>query len=438
MHAYPAESRVSRVAAAVAARYAAAPSYRDLLAAQAEAALRQAEAAAAAAAAAASSAEAARVAQQVLLAGFEDLELHGDTSEAMSSEAMSSEAMARSEASRHAFHEPAQRKTHEKAHEKTHEKTGAHASRRSHEKSISLVPDLFPDQWEQTQQPFADARSSASSSVEFWSGAAVAPERELIISDEEMDEWLAEHEEVFAGPLPAPVPLPTNLIEFPRQLVAPRKARPRLAEGPLREDSDAAPENAQLRIFEVESAVIATAPPENGLAPMAEWASIRLDEPGPAFLPVYEAEQPEPAAYLRPSHEPQPAPLKKRLQAGLIDMALIAVGFAAFAAAFLASTTHPPPRLLALAASGAVLLAISILYFLLFFSLAESTPGMRHARIALCTFEEENPTRAAMRRRVAAMLLSAFPLGLGYLWAWLDDDRLGWHDRLTRMYQRTY
>ena len=37
----------------------------------------------------------------------------------------------------------------------------------------------------------------------------------------------------------APVqPLPAKLIEFPRELVAARKARPRLVEGPLREEYD--------------------------------------------------------------------------------------------------------------------------------------------------------------------------------------------------------
>jgi hypothetical protein len=63
---------------------------------------------------------------------------------------------------------------------------------------------------------------------------------------------------------------------------------------------------------------------------------------------------------------------------------------------------------------------------------------MRLARIGLCTFTDENPTRAAMRRRTLAILLAAAPLGIGLLWAWLDDDRLGWHDRLSRMYQRSY
>ena len=43
-----------------------------------------------------------------------------------------------------------------------------------------------------------------------------------------------------------------------------------------------------------------------------------------------------------------------------------------------------------------------------------------------------------MRRRILALAISAAPLGIGILWAWLDADRLSWHDRLSRMYQRSY
>ena len=47
-------------------------------------------------------------------------------------------------------------------------------------------------------------------------------------------------------------PLPVNLIEFPRELVAARRARPRLEEGPLREGLDDADGQPPLRIFEAE------------------------------------------------------------------------------------------------------------------------------------------------------------------------------------------
>jgi uncharacterized RDD family membrane protein YckC len=124
--------------------------------------------------------------------------------------------------------------------------------------------------------------------------------------------------------------------------------------------------------------------------------------------------------------------------AGLVDFSLTLAAFLLFTAVFAASTTHLPSGRVALVGAGAILLTMWILYQLLFFSLTDATPGMRYARIALCTFEDENPSQSAMRTRIAAMLLSALPLGLGFLWSLFDEDTLGWHDRITRTYQRSY
>jgi uncharacterized RDD family membrane protein YckC len=98
---------------------------------------------------------------------------------------------------------------------------------------------------------------------------------------------------------------------------------------------------------------------------------------------------------------------------------------------------HMTPQA-ALLAAAATFLVFTLLYQLLFFTFSEATPGMRYARIGLCTFSDDNPTRAAIRRRIFATILAACPLGIGFLWAWLDDDGLGWHDRISRMYQRSY
>jgi uncharacterized RDD family membrane protein YckC len=38
------------------------------------------------------------------------------------------------------------------------------------------------------------------------------------------------------------------------------------------------------------------------------------------------------------------------------------------------------------------------------------------------------------RWRVLASVLSGFSLALGYAWCFLDEDRLSWHDRITRTY----
>jgi uncharacterized RDD family membrane protein YckC len=120
-----------------------------------------------------------------------------------------------------------------------------------------------------------------------------------------------------------------------------------------------------------------------------------------------------------------------------LGLARMATHSAAQIAARIAAQTGLQTRL-ALAAGALALALLYLLYQALFFSFSDSTPGMRCARIALCTFADENPTRRAMRRRILAVLLSACPLGLGLLWATLDEDRLAWHDRLTRIYQRTY
>ena len=254
----------------------------------------------------------------------------------------------------------------------------------------------------------------------------------------------------FADALVTPVqPLPAKLLEFPRELIAARKARPRLAEGPLREDPAHSSEKPQLRIFEVEPEAISTQP---AVAPvLSGWSSIRLDaRPDSQYaagsdspdrqsverkLPVSPVEQPLASAFDLPL---QTASLEDRLMAGIVDIGIVVLGFLLFLLVFSACTAHLPAGKPALLGAAAVLFAFFLLYQFLFFSYGQDTPGMRYAKIGLCTFGDENPTRKVMRRRIGALLLSACPMGLGLLWAFFDDDRLGWHDRISRTYQRSY
>jgi uncharacterized RDD family membrane protein YckC len=230
---------------------------------------------------------------------------------------------------------------------------------------------------------------------------------------------VVEEEPVFA----AVEPLAVNLIEFPRELVAARKMRPRLAEGPLREASQ--DELDQLQIFEVAPESISQT--VNIGATPADWSPIRLDNEAST-----DGESVSPQIPLKT------APFEDRIMAGIFDLALIVSAFAIFVLVFVACTAHPPSGKPALVAAGLVLAGFGLLYQYLFFKYAEGTPGMRYAKIALCTFEDENPTRKAMCTRVLYLLLSAAPLGLGFAWAWFDPDRLTWHDRLSRIYQRSY
>jgi len=238
------------------------------------------------------------------------------------------------------------------------------------------------------------------------------------------------------------LPLPARVLAFPRELIAPRKARPRRAEGPLLEDSSSQEQLAEpagelaepsesgsdeLRIFEAEPAP--PAEPQD----LPDWLSIHLDAEASMPQPKQSARTPAPDDLIL-----HVAPLGHRAMAGLVDFSLTLAAFLLFIIVFAASTTHLPSGRVALVGAGAILLAMWILYQFLFFTLTDATPGMRYARIALCTFDDENPSRPAMRARIAAMLLSALPLGLGFLWSFFDEDTLSWHDRITRTYQRSY
>lgn len=242
--------------------------------------------------------------------------------------------------------------------------------------------------------------------------------------------------------VPAAQPLLAKLIEFPRELIATRKARPRLAEGPLREPA-AEPERSQLRIFEVEPEPVSIEAPAAALpATLPEWHSIRLSaRPEQAHDPVTRSSDrsvedvcPGPQFEL----PLQIAPIEDRVMAAAVDGALIVAAFLLFVLVFASCATLPPSGKAVIAGAGAALAALILAYQWLFFSYADATPGMRYAKIALCTFEDENPSRHAMRGRIGAMLLAALPLGLGFAWAFFDDDRLGWHDRMSRTYQRSY
>jgi uncharacterized RDD family membrane protein YckC len=229
-------------------------------------------------------------------------------------------------------------------------------------------------------------------------------------------------------------PIHANLIHFPRELVATRRMRPRLTGNRL----DALGEMfGQLSIFEVDPSTICTEPegplagaelPEHTCSG-AEWSGIELDEQPEETVAEDEAAA-APVLYL--------APLGYRLLAAAVDGALI-VGLVCGAVAVMAGYIERPPTMKAaeLGAIGALLVAAA-LYHAMFLMLARATPGMRYARIALCTFDDENPTPEHLKGRLVAMMLSLLPVGLGVAWSIFDEDHLSWHDRLSRTYLRKY
>lgn len=233
------------------------------------------------------------------------------------------------------------------------------------------------------------------------------------------------------------LPIYANLLEFPRELVATRRMRPRLTGAPQGANAE---QYGQLSIFEVDPNTISTEPgtevaTEEAPAPSwsgPDWSDIELDA-----QPRGDAEpQGEEAAGT--ASAVKQAPFQLRLMAGVVDAALVAGIVCAAAAEIAGHISHPMAMKTAEMGAVAALILTGAVYQALFILLAGFTPGMKYARIALCTFDDENPTQAQLRFRLWAQLVSLLPVGLGVVWSVFDEEGLSWHDRLSRTYQRRY
>jgi uncharacterized RDD family membrane protein YckC len=249
------------------------------------------------------------------------------------------------------------------------------------------------------------------------------------------------------------LPIHANLIEFPRELVATRKIRPRRAEGPYAESVASL---AQLSIFEVDPGAFSFEPPapisaaeanaatwvgpdpSGHVQSGAKWSGLELDEE-----PQQEIAIPAPAASLSEKAEPiqlvlpmQTAPMNRRLMAAVVDFSLITTSFLASAVvATLDGMTLHSLRFVEVGTAAALPL-IGVLYLAFFFTLAKATPGMKYAGLEICTFAGEKATRFQRLARIPVLLLSVAPMGIGAAWAIFDEQHLCWHDRLSGTYIR--
>jgi uncharacterized RDD family membrane protein YckC len=238
-------------------------------------------------------------------------------------------------------------------------------------------------------------------------------------------------------------PIHANLIQFPRELVATRKIRPRRAEGPYAASMEA---QGQLSIFEVEPWTISTEPAASGAAAEAgtaawagpKWSGIELDEEpqeemaSPAGGPA-EAQWPEPVAAAAGF---EPAPMTWRMMAAVVDFSLITGAFLVAALVASANLRVLPPIKEIELGSVAEAALIGVFYLAFFLILARATPGMKYARLEICTLAGRKPTFEQRCGRMAAMVLSLAPGGVGAVMAIFDEQQLSWHDRLSGTYLR--
>ena len=321
----------------------------------------------------------------------------------------------------------------------------------------AVAPVALPD-----NGPLTDAKASSGQVLQIrWEpdmqfrSEEREPEKESF--ELAAEDWWTAAEPVAAPDEPVHVEAHTiqaNLIEFPRELIATRRIRPRNVEGPADVQS-----GTQLSIFEVDPETIQTEAPAEAVAPVrsAAWTEAEplLSHAQAVAEPAAEASS-QAADWSTPEwsgmklgaqsrHEVAApslrdklslAPLHTRLMAGVVDTAVV-VAVASFAWLTLAlGMSHSlAPRLAEGMGAGAIVL-VGLLYHAFFCMLAIPSLGMRYAGLSLCTFDNMFPTPEQLRRRFAAMALSMLPMGLGMAWSLFDEDHLAWHDRYSQTYLR--
>ena len=123
-----------------------------------------------------------------------------------------------------------------------------------------------------------------------------------------------------------------------------------------------------------------------------------------------------------------------RVVAALIDGIIIAAASALFGYIFWKVAAVRPPfgQMVGLAVGIPCVFWAAYQYLLIVYS--ASTPGLRVAGLELARFDGTSTSRCLGRWRVLAAWLSAVSVGMGYVWVFLDEDALCWHDRITRTY----
>jgi uncharacterized RDD family membrane protein YckC len=129
-----------------------------------------------------------------------------------------------------------------------------------------------------------------------------------------------------------------------------------------------------------------------------------------------------------------PPPMPRRVTAGLIDLFIVIVSFAAFAIMFFRVTHAVPPLREAAGVCVGLVAAVWVVYQYLFLVYPGATPGLKLTRLQLSRFDGTPAPRRLRRWRVLASVLSGLSLGLGYAWCFFDEDQLCWHDRITHTY----
>lgn len=128
------------------------------------------------------------------------------------------------------------------------------------------------------------------------------------------------------------------------------------------------------------------------------------------------------------------APVAYRVMAAIIDTAIGLAGAGVFVATFnLAGYEFAWTRQTAWIL-GAATLMITLLYRTLFSLGCGDTIGLRLTRLRLVNFDGRPASRRERLYRLAGGMVSSSAIAIGLLWALVEEERLTWHDLMSKTF----
>jgi uncharacterized RDD family membrane protein YckC len=79
-------------------------------------------------------------------------------------------------------------------------------------------------------------------------------------------------------------------------------------------------------------------------------------------------------------------------------------------------------------------LGIVCFYWIFYVGYLGGTTGMHWLGLRVLNFDGELPTAGQRRTRALGTILSTLSLGLGFAWSIADEEKLTWHDRMSKTF----
>jgi uncharacterized RDD family membrane protein YckC len=121
-----------------------------------------------------------------------------------------------------------------------------------------------------------------------------------------------------------------------------------------------------------------------------------------------------------------------RVRAGMVDAGFLALVCLAFVAIFHALGGRVVFAKTEIAVFSAAAYLLYAQYFFLFVGFGGGTPGMKWVGLKTTNFAGQPASRRQLVWRGFGYLVSGGSLFLGFLWSLVDEERLTWHDRISR------